>query len=118
MRATAEEDVHAPFLIVRSAHCGRTGRWVLIVVPLPGRILPYNSTKTFTANTEGGIMGKEHEQPCKGGDDCTSDAHLCKIARHGDMELIRQLVREPRFFCRKCGRAAREEVNLCRPAKI
>ncbi|NJD55103.1 MAG: hypothetical protein FIA94_01715 [Nitrospirae bacterium] len=74
--------------------------------------------KAFIADMREETMGKERDQPCKGGDDCTSDAHLCKIARQGDMDLIRQLVREPRFFCRKCGRAAREEVNLCRPAKI
>jgi hypothetical protein len=63
-------------------------------------------------------MGKERDEPCKGGEDCYSEAHLCKIAKREDMELIRRLVRDPRFFCRKCGRAAREEANLCRPARI
>jgi len=65
-----------------------------------------------------GAMGKEREKPCKGGDDCFSEAHLCKIAKQEDPDRIRQLVRDARFFCRKCGRAAHDEVNLCRPVKI
>ena len=63
-------------------------------------------------------MGKEREEPCKGGDDCYSESHLCKIARREDPELVRPLVRDARFFCRKCGRAAHNDVNLCRPARI
>jgi hypothetical protein len=65
-----------------------------------------------------GVMSKEREQPCKGGDDCSREAHLCKVAKRDDPELIRPLVRDARFFCRKCGRAAQVEVNLCRPMKI
>jgi hypothetical protein len=63
-------------------------------------------------------MGKERERPCRGGDDCDSESHLCKIARGEDPELIRPLVRNALFFCRKCGRAAHDEANLCRPMKI
>jgi len=63
-------------------------------------------------------MGKGDDKPCRGGDDCNSNDHLCRIAKREDMELLRQLVREVRFSCRKCGRAAHNEENLCKPVKL
>jgi len=63
-------------------------------------------------------MGKSYERDCKGGEDCTDEAHLCKIAKRGDLERIRELVRGARFFCRKCGRATRDPQNLCKPIDI
>ena len=63
-------------------------------------------------------MGKGKDKPCKGGDDCRSEDHLCRIAKREDMELLRQLVRDARFSCRKCGRSAHDEKNLCKPVKL
>lgn len=74
--------------------------------------------KAFITRIMEDAMGKEHEQPCKGGDDCYDEKHLCKIAKGGDPEIIRPLVRNAVFFCRKCGRAAHDGANLCRPVKI
>jgi hypothetical protein len=33
-------------------------------------------------------------------------------------EEFKRLVRNPRFFCRKCGRAAAFEKNLCEPERL
>jgi hypothetical protein len=63
-------------------------------------------------------MGKENDKPCRGGEDCSNKDHLCRIAKREDMELLRQLVRDARFSCHKCGRAAHDEKNLCKPAKL
>jgi hypothetical protein len=63
-------------------------------------------------------MGKGNDTPCRGGDDCRDEDHLCRVAKRMDEKLIRELVRDSRFFCRKCGRAAHDEVNLCKPVKI
>jgi len=63
-------------------------------------------------------MGKENKGGCKGGDDCLSDEHLCRIAKRGDAELIKRLAKDPRFICLKCGRKAHDAANLCRPEGI
>jgi hypothetical protein len=63
-------------------------------------------------------MGKENDRSCRGGDDCSNEEHLCKVEKRGDMELLRQLARDARFACRKCGRAAYNGKNLCRPEKL
>jgi hypothetical protein len=62
-------------------------------------------------------MGKGKDTPCKGGDDCTSEKHLCKVAKRADKEMISQLTRDARYVCRKCGREAHDEANLCKPVK-
>lgn len=62
-------------------------------------------------------MGK-HEKQCRGGDDCRDEKHLCKIVKKNGAEQIRSLVRNSRFFCRKCGRSAHDEKNLCNPLDI
>jgi hypothetical protein len=33
-------------------------------------------------------------------------------------EKYKKLIREPRYFCKRCGRAARDEDKLCRPEEI
>ena len=33
-------------------------------------------------------------------------------------EEFKRLVRNPRFFCKKCGRSAAFEKNLCEPEKL
>ncbi len=35
-----------------------------------------------------------------------------------DLALLREIVAEPRFICKDCGRAAREKKWLCKPTKI
>ena len=54
---------------------------------------------------------------CKDSDDCR-ERHLCKIAKRGDIERVKQLVRDAAFVCKKCGRAARDQENLCEPSRI
>lgn len=63
-------------------------------------------------------MGKKYDGDCKGGEDCVEEAHLCKIAKRGDIERMRELVRGARYFCRKCGRATRDAEHLCKPLEI
>ena len=33
-------------------------------------------------------------------------------------EEYKRLVRKPKFFCKKCGRAAAHQKNLCEPEKL
>jgi hypothetical protein len=35
-----------------------------------------------------------------------------------DLALLREIVSEPRFICKDCGRAAGEKKWLCKPTKI
>ncbi len=44
---------------------------------------------------------------------------LCKLAK-GSFRLkdVRPLVRDPRFICEKCGRAAASKKSLCAPKKL
>ncbi len=63
-------------------------------------------------------MGKKHERECVGGADCFNEDHLCKIAGKKDFELIRKLVRDAQYYCKKCGRASHEAANLCKPSEI
>jgi hypothetical protein len=50
------------------------------------------------------------------------DKHLCYLTNldfHNDnAEEYRELVKEPQFFCKNCGRAAAKEQNLCNPVKM
>jgi len=54
---------------------------------------------------------------CKESKDC-HDQHLCKLVKRDDLEQVRKLVKDAVFFCKKCGRAAREKDNLCDPSRI
>jgi hypothetical protein len=63
-------------------------------------------------------MSKRYDSPCKGGDDCFDEGHLCKIVKQQNHEQIRQIVKDAEYFCRKCGRAAQKEIYLCKPLKI
>lgn len=62
------------------------------------------------------IPEKTYKGDCKGGEDCEDSRHLCKIAAKRDFEVLRGLIKDARYYCRKCGRAAREAVNLCKPS--
>jgi hypothetical protein len=46
--------------------------------------------------------------------------HLCDLANRGEMSLdqMKALVRDPKFICKKCGRAANKEENLCDPVPL
>ncbi len=63
-------------------------------------------------------MGKKYDKECKGGDDCNEAKHLCKISRRCGPDQLRAIIRDARFFCSKCGRAAHEAGSLCKPLEI
>ena len=45
--------------------------------------------------------------------------HLCDMADKGaDLETVKNLVRNAKFICKKCGRAAAKEENLCEPVPL
>ena len=46
--------------------------------------------------------------------------HLCYLAESGDCTLdeIRTLVKDAKFICKVCGRAAVAEENLCEPVPL
>ena len=46
--------------------------------------------------------------------------HLCDLAEQGNITLdqMKELVRNPKFICRKCGRVAAKEENLCEPVHL
>ena len=43
---------------------------------------------------------------------------MCKVGKSGDLERIKRRVRDAKFICTKCGRAARDRAYLCKPAEI
>ncbi len=44
------------------------------------------------------------------------DQHLCSLVAEGtELDDYKQLVRNPKYICRICGRAAASEKNLCDP---
>jgi hypothetical protein len=55
---------------------------------------------------------------CKGGSDCHEENHLCRIVVRKEFDQVRDIVRDAKYYCKKCGRAAHIEENLCRPARI
>lgn len=60
-------------------------------------------------------MGKKKNKKFK------EDEALCDLKGHlkGDgRERFLELVRQPKYACRKCGRAARAERNLCKPIEL
>lgn len=63
-------------------------------------------------------MGSENVRRCGGGLRCHEENHLCRIILRKDLGRVRQLVKDSRFFCKNCGRAANEAGNLCSPSKI
>ncbi|MDJ0829010.1 MAG: hypothetical protein QNI92_04100 [Desulfobacterales bacterium] len=47
------------------------------------------------------------------------EAHLCMAESVGfvknNLESYKEFVRNPKFVCKKCGRAAASDSNLCQP---
>jgi len=46
------------------------------------------------------------------------EKHLCHISSLRNMRTVGKLAKDAQYLCVICGRAAKEEVNLCEPAKI
>ena len=50
------------------------------------------------------------------------DEHLCYLVNMGYLDNsvtdYKNLVRDAKFICKKCGRSANEGENLCRPVKL
>jgi len=50
------------------------------------------------------------------------EEHLCYLQNIGFIESnfdeYKKLVRNPKYVCGNCGRAAAEEKNLCKPTKL
>ena len=44
------------------------------------------------------------------------EKHLCQIK--DDFDKLKKLVKDPLFICKNCGRAAKNEENLCKPTKL
>ena len=44
--------------------------------------------------------------------------HLCQIIVDRDLDRIKKLVKDAKYYCKNCGRAAHDKGNLCNPAKI
>ena len=55
---------------------------------------------------------------CKGDSDCHEENHLCKIVTRDEFDRVREIVKDVRYYCKRCGRAAHKEENLCRPSRI
>jgi hypothetical protein len=43
---------------------------------------------------------------------------LCVLIKKGKLERVAQEVRDPKFICRKCGRAAKSKKRLCKPTSL
>ncbi len=47
---------------------------------------------------------------------------LCSLVKSGalkdDLKAYRELLRDPKHLCKKCGRSAGKSKCLCKPAKL
>lgn len=50
------------------------------------------------------------------------ERHLCYLAHMGflteNLELYKDMVKKPEYFCRNCGRSANNPKFLCNPEKL
>jgi hypothetical protein len=46
------------------------------------------------------------------------EKHLCHIASLRNMKTVGKLAKDAQYLCAACGRAARDQKNLCEPVKI
>ena len=50
------------------------------------------------------------------------DMKMCKIAKkeliEDNLECYIKLVKKPEYICKRCGRAAKSEKQLCKPVAI
>jgi hypothetical protein len=60
---------------------------------------------------------KKPEMPCP-----MHDEHLCYLVNMGyvenSLEDYKALVKDALFVCKRCGRTANSDENLCRPVKL
>ena len=63
-------------------------------------------------------MGTDYRKECRGGEDCGDERHLCKIAKNSAPDAVREIIKNARYFCSKCGRSAHNADNLCKPLEI
>ena len=70
------------------------------------------------------MRGKSEFNPkwrsAMGNNVCKGDhtGHLCVLASQEKFEEIKELVKDPKFICFNCGRAADCEKNLCNPMPL
>jgi hypothetical protein len=55
---------------------------------------------------------------CRNNDDCHKKNHICQVVIQKDFGRVKEMVKDAKFYCKNCGRAASEEANLCNPSKI
>ncbi len=63
-------------------------------------------------------MGFSYTHKCAGSENCHKKNHLCQIILERDLGRVKELVKEAKYFCKNCGRAAHAKDNLCNPSKI
>jgi hypothetical protein len=44
--------------------------------------------------------------------------HMCEYSRHHGVKDMRERVKDPKFICEVCGRAATKKEYLCRPVEL
>ena len=44
--------------------------------------------------------------------------HLCAAFGEGGYQPLMELVVDPRFICKRCGRAARKKKRVCSPRRL
>ncbi len=54
------------------------------------------------------------ENVCKG----DHKGHLCVLVSEEKLEEVKELIREPKYICFNCGRAAKAAENLCNPMPL
>jgi hypothetical protein len=60
------------------------------------------------------MADKKHREPHSG-----HSNHLCALIAGGSgYTVVRPLVKNPRYICAKCGRAARKKASLCSGRKL
>jgi hypothetical protein len=65
----------------------------------------YKMYELIVINSGGKIMG-EHKD------------HMCEFAKHHGVDDMRVRVKDAKFICEVCGRAANSKDYLCRPTKL
>ena len=62
-------------------------------------------------------MTTKHTHQCKTSNNHEKN-HLCQIVAKRDFGRVKELVKDSKFFCMNCGRAAHLADNLCNSSKI
>ena len=55
---------------------------------------------------------------CTKGEKFHEKNHICRIIVQGDLDKVKKLVDKPKYICKNCGRAANDNVNICKPTKL